>query len=321
MKNKLIYLSLKTILVVLFLTNLTQADTLLFPVVNVNPSNVATIVSVTNDAATTSPKLKYIYRHKITTENGQANLAGTCAAYSFFNETYIHDLVSFDASATFDGGSALYTDSNTYANKFNLPVTTASRAVLLVTHADSAGNRIDVNEKSSLSGEVIMMDVANGAAWGYRGVNDKNREDYNFQTVYKGGGVYDAMTDNATQNKPVTVLPTNEWTTRLFVTPIGENMDSANNSAVVSIDATVMARNGSTYVITPSAKTINCTGAVDIVDMLDSTTKAAFENSGGAVKLKVNSGSAIIYKLEYTVNVTKYKGVINNAYLLSTYEN
>lgn len=320
MKNKLIYLSLKTILFVVFLTNLTQADTILFPVVNVNPSNVATIVSITNNAATTSPKLKYIYRHKATTDNGQPNLTGTCASYSFFNETYANDLVSFDVSGTFDSGSALYTDSNAYANKFNLPVTTASRAILLVTHADIAGNRTDVNEKSSLSGEVIMMDVVNGAAWGYRGVNDKNREDYNFQTAYKSGGVYEAI-DNSTQGRTVTVLPANEWTTRLFVTPIGDNMESANNSAVVSIDATVMARNGSTYVITPSAKTINCTGAVDIVDMLDSTTRAAFETSGGAVKLKVNSGSAIIYKLEFTTKIDKYKGVINNGYVVSAYEN
>jgi hypothetical protein len=321
MIKKTMVFSLKVFLLVLTLSQIVLADTILFPVINVNPGNVATIVSITNYATTTSPKLKYIYRHKSITESGQPNLAGSCATYSFFNETYASDLLSFDVSAAFDNGSALFADSNSYANKFNLATSTPSRAYLLVTHADSAGNRVSVGENASLYGEVIMIDIVNGAAWGYKGVNDKLNEDYTFKSVDKSGGVYDAMSDNATQKRPVTVLPSNEWTTRLFITPVNSNMDSANNSAIVTLDTTVFGRNGSTYVITPTSKTVNCTGAFDLVDMLDSTTKALFETSGGAVKVKLSSGSALIYKLEYTTNISKYKGVINNGYLLSNYEN
>jgi len=321
MLKKIISFSLKVFVAVFLLSKIVQADTILFPVINVNPGNVATIVSITNYATTTSPKLKYIYRHKSIYDGALPNLSGNCSTYSFFNETYASDLVSFDISAKFDNGSALYTDSNIYTNKFNLPASTASRAYMLVTHADSAGNRTNVGEKNSLYGEVIMMDIVNGAAWGYRGVNDKLNEDYTFQAVDKSGGVYDAMSDNVTQTRPMTILPSNEWTTRLFITPINANMDSANNSAIVTIDTTVFGRNGSTYVITPTSKTVNCTGAFDVTDMLDSTTKALFETSGGAVKVKLSSGSAIIYKLEYTTNITKYKGVINNGYLISSYEN
>ena len=105
----------------------------------------------------------------------------------------------------------------------------------------------------------------------------------------------------------------------MFVTPIGANMDSANITAGVGLTGDVVDRQGTQFTFPATNKNVTCTGAVDLKDVLDSTTQAAVENVGGWTWFTVNSGNAVIYKLEFVVNDPTYGGTVNNGLLFSSY--
>jgi len=299
-----------------------KADTILFPVIAVNQPNVTTIVSVLNRHSWgTSTHLHYIYRYKQSLVDGEPNISGDCISYEFTRPTWEGDLVSFDASGSLNGGNALFGDTNNYGEGFAMPGSGPRRAYLLVTNSDAAGNRVDVTDKVKLMGEAIIMDIAYGAAWGYRAINDLEREDYSFRNVrYTNGGVYSALPSHGYVDRRFTFFPPSEWTTRFFVTPIGWNMHSQNLTATVALEVGVIYdRNGNRYTFTPIDKTVRCTAAIDLKDLVDATVWSAIENIGGWSWFGVTSGDAIVYKLEYVLENPTYGGTNNNGYLLSTY--
>ncbi len=252
------------------------ADTLLFPVIAVNTPNVITVVSVVNDSPG-APRLRYSYRAKDTSVAGSPNIGGTCDSVTFTRNTADKDLVSFDASGTINSGDALFDDPDVYGGGFDLGATNPQRAYLLVTHANNAGTPVNVGDFTALSGEAIIMDIASGAAWGMRGINDVTREDYEFRNYLAGGGVYSAL-PNLTTSKRFTFFPPTDWTTRFFVTPIGAAMDSANLSSIVSLSlAPAYDRSSTAYPLPLINPTVTCTGAVDLSALLDAATAAALE--------------------------------------------
>ena len=292
------------------------ADTLLFPVIAVNTPNVITVVSVINDSPG-APRLRYIYRAKDTTVAGSPNIGGTCDSVTFTRNTADKDLVSFDASGTLNSGDALFGDTDVYGGSFDLGATDPKRAYLLVTHANNAGTRVNVGNLAALSGEAIVMDIATGAAWGMRGINDLSREDYEFRNYPAGGGVYSAL-PNLTTSKRFTFFPPTDWTTRFFVTPIGAAMDSANLASIVSLSlAPVYDRSSTAYPLPLINPTVTCTGAVDLTALLDAATAAALETSGGWATLATAGAPTIIYKLEYILDDPSLGGTNNNGYLFS----
>ncbi|MCI0469017.1 MAG: hypothetical protein L0Y62_03005 [Nitrospirae bacterium] len=305
---------------------LSQADTILFPVITVNYPSVVTIVSVTNAPGATSSHLHYIYRYKSAQNtDGTPNLEGTCSSQGFSQTTFDGDIVSFDPSGYLNSGNAMYWDTNSYSGAFTMAGTGARRAYLLVTNSNSSGTRVNVSNNLDLGGEAILMDIAYGAAWGYRAVNDNTREDYTFISKDAGGGVYSSLPAQGYNYRQFAFLPYNIWTTRFFVTGLASDMHTANASVSVNLRSAsseegVFDRNGVRYTFSPISKSITCTGAVDLRDLIDATTWSAVESKGGWTWFRVSTGDAIVYKLEYLVNNPTYGGTNNNGYLLSTYE-
>lgn len=293
-----------------------RADTILFPVIAINQPNVTTLVSVVNFPHPSGTSyLHYIYRHKAT-----GNIGATCSKTEFTRSTTDSDLVSFDASGVIGGGNALFGDTNSYGGSFYLPGSGARRAYLLVTNSDASGTRVNSTTDTDLMGEAIIMDIAYGAAWGMRAINDNTSQTYNFVNAEDGGGVWSALPSNAYMDRTFAFFPPDEWTTKFFITPIGNNMDSDDLNATVTLSGNnVFDRNGINHTSVSVSQSITCTGVVTVSDLMDSSIYSAVENIGGWGWFQVSSGDAIVYKLEYVVDNATYGGTNNNGYLLSSY--
>jgi hypothetical protein len=303
-----------------------NADTLLFPVIAVNQPNVTTIISVNNwDQAAAASHLHYIYRYKDSVVGGSPNYTGGCATVEFTRPTHNGDLVSFDASGTLNSGNPLFNDTDSYGGTFSMPGTGPRRAYLLVTHSNASGTSIDAGVL--LGGEATIMDIASGAAWGYRAIRDvTTTSGYEFINWFdRGGSGGDGVYTSISYGmwifglKQFTFFSPNEWTQKIFVTPIGGIMTSDRTAQVV-LGSTVWDRMG-TSIDNSGAPTVSvtCTAAIDLEDMFDSTVWSTIQSTGGWTVIIPASGDVIVYWLEYVVNNPTYGGTNNNAYLLSTY--
>lgn len=297
------------------------ADTVLFPVIVSNPPNISTVISVVNSApGGSSTHLTYIYRYKDAfnpPNSGISNREGSCSTKILTRPTTDGDMVSFDVAGSLGGGNAMFGDENFYGGGFGLGVNGPQRGYLLVTNSNGAGTPTNVGENLDLSGEFANMDIGSGAAWGGKIINDINRESYDFINAnMPGGGVYSALPSNGSIGRLFKFLPPNDWTTRFFVTPIGNSMDSAHLSTLVSA-AGLYDRDGQQRPFTPIFLSVACTAAVDLRDLVDSSTWAAVENLGGWAYFGTGS-NAVVYKLEYSSN-PEYGGTLNNGFLLSDY--
>jgi hypothetical protein len=298
-----------------------KAETILFPVIAINQPNVTTIVSVYNWASGAT-HLHYTYRFKDSVVGGSPNYTGACATAEFTRPTTDMDLVSFDASGTLNSGNALFGDTGSYGGSFNLPGTGARRAYLLVTHSNASGTRVDTS--NLLGGEAIVMDIAFGAAWGYKAVRDSFTEDYTFINYYDRGGTDGVFSSISTSMwigsiRQCSFFPPNEWTNKFFVTPIGGSMLSDRTADVGLTD--IYDRNGTQF-SNSVTQSVTCTAAVDLEDLVDATIWSAIQATGGwSFFLPITApSSVIVYRLEYVVNNATYGGTNNNAYLLSTYQ-
>jgi hypothetical protein len=151
------------------------------------------------------------------------------------------------------------------------------------------------------------MDIVSGSAWGYKAVNDATREDYTFLPVLDGGGLYNAqLSIGQAGAHAFSFNPLSSWTTKVFVTPIGSNMNSSSLSSIIKLYqpvtfvSGVRGRGTNTYSFDVPV-TVTCHAAVSLTDLLDSTAQAALASTGGWGHFSIDSGrSAIVYKLEYT---------------------
>lgn len=296
------------------------SDTALFPVLASSPPNISTIMSVTNAApGGTSTHLTYIYRYKDAFNppgSGIPNRNGNCSTRTLTRNTIDGDLVSFDVASSLNGGNALFGDANFYGGGFGLGVTGPQRGYLLVTNSNAAGNQINVGNNVDTSGEFANIDLGSGAAWGGKSVNDINRENFDFiNSSVAGGGVYSALPGNGDTYRNFTFFPPSDWSTRFFVTPIGPAMDSAQLTANIAV-INLYDRDGQARPFTSIVLSVTCTAAVDLRDLVDSSTWAAVENVGGSARF--GAATAVVYKLEFSADPA-YGGTLNNGYLLSDY--
>ena len=309
------------------------ADTVLFPVIAVNAPNVTTVVSVTNGLGGSSDRLRYVYKYKNSlNQAGAPNLTGVCNSVDFDRNTRNGDIVSFDASGTLNNGNALFGDPTSYDGGFGIGQSGPIRGYLLVSNCCTGGDAIVKDDgEVDLSGEAIIMDIASGAAWGMKAINDESQEGYGFLKVDAGGGVWSALSalqSNGSDTRRFSFYPPMQWNTRFFITPINSDMASTNADpgAHVALRTNtspdgegIYDRQGNQLPSTPITQEINCTGAVNLEQLMDAATWAAVEAGGGWSYFRVVSGNAIVYKLEYVVNSSTYGGTVNNGYLLSTY--
>jgi len=323
----------------LLFSKTTKADTILFPYI-VKSDTVTTLISVVNKTLSAS-YLKYIYRHKDANQP-----VANCDVTSFKRPTSENDLISFDVAGRFNEGNALFNDTNSYmyGDTFHLKDTGVKRGYLLVTHSNNLGERVSVGSEG-LYGEAVIIDVVTGGAWGYRAINDREREDYTFTDTGTGSALYtieEACIPNPIYGEPpycypstpgesrtFIFFPPNEWVTRFFVTPIGNGMDTENLTGRVNVVSKIISpaaplggvygRGGGYAMGDTFAKDLTCVAAFDLVDFMDSTARAAVENIGGWAYF-YNLGltnPVVIYKLEYVLNNSAYGGTINNGYCLS----
>jgi hypothetical protein len=185
--KKLIIAVMLSILLLGF-TAISHADSILFPYINSNPGNVASIVSVINTTslaqlgcgANETLTLHYRYLTKAVTS---AHL-DACEERDFTRLSTTGDIVTFDASGHVDSGLPMFNDQEQTAvddytligagaPNFDLPTvggtSDAHRGYLLVNHACSVSGDVP-GTAGDLDGEIMLFDVVNGASWGYRAV-------------------------------------------------------------------------------------------------------------------------------------------------------
>ncbi len=328
-------------------------DTILFPYIASDGVNVTTIVTIVNKAGDAS-HLNFIYRYK----TASSSLSASCNTTSFTRSTHQNDLLTFDVAGIFEGGRDMYNDPDSYGGTFNISESSPIRGYLVVTHSNSSGIRINVSNSDiaysdeSLYGEAVLLDITSGAAWGYRAQNKNGTQSYDLEipsyhltTERVSGGVY-----SSSEGVTLPFFPTSIWTTRLFITPTGPNMDNTDYYAKLKLvtskdpsqprindssscsggpcDETegfftragiAIGRSGS------GAQTVNCVGMIPVTSFLDSTQRSFAENAGGwgilyADYLSGGADYVNVYKLEYVLNNATYGGTNNNAILLSEEE-
>jgi len=305
-----------------------KADTILFPVIAIGLPNVTTVISVMNLPNNTSTHLKYIYRSKdnMTGTPATANHTGDCTTTTFTRPTFAADLVSFDASGIFNSGNAMFNDSNSYGGSFELGLSGTKRGYLLVTNSDAAGNRVDVSSNNAIFGEFGLLEIGFGAMWGGRAINDSAREDYDFTSAGTSNWIASLIL------KFVQFFPTNEWTTKFFVTPIGNSMDTANLQGRFALyhfpggtTTPGIYTRGGTAQASNVKNDVTCTSAFNLTEMIDSTVLSAIENTGGYAAfagfydttLDATQNVLVVYKLEYVLEDATYGGTNNNGFILS----
>jgi hypothetical protein len=98
-------------------------------------------------------------------------------------------------------------------------------------------------------------------------------------------------------------------------------MNTANLEGTVRLSTAlhVVNRTGVEFSFTPPEFQPKCTAAIDLNDMMDSTTLSAVNTTGGFSRFCIQSATPVIaYKLEYVVTNPTYGGTNNNCYLLTT---
>jgi hypothetical protein len=218
-----------------------SADTLLFPWI-VKSGSVLTLLSVVNTADSSCsalPRLHYQYWFK-DASSATAN-TDSCTAQSFQIMTSKNDLVSFDATGNISSGAALFNDNDfdhkgvDYSpNNFSMDTAPATaRAFLLVdNNTDTCFDSLA--HQASLYGEALVVELSQGAAWGYVAYNASyggpGDEPYvSFADgmdmqgeVLRSPRYFDSGTQNGDQleTTPTILLPLSTFKTKFFVTPV-----------------------------------------------------------------------------------------------------
>jgi hypothetical protein len=221
-----------------------QADSVLLPWI-VKDKAISTIVTLVNTAdpvaIKNSPAYKVrfhiLYKYKNTTANGQ--LEG-CQEYDFCIPTSYNDILVFDAAGNFNNGAPLFGDTTVQGVKyavnpssFALPVDGPRRAFLIATNeiyrSEVCGTSDgDAGPEGTIYAEAMVVDIANGAAWGYDGYNPYDPENairfvssLNFNDNETGtDALAQVVAGNRDEVAFLTIMPPSVFTTKLFVTPI-----------------------------------------------------------------------------------------------------
>lgn len=287
-------------------TSAIAADTLLFPYV-VNSTTTTTIVSVIdrgtaatdryNSAGVVGNGAGFNRNHwRLHFKDGAnaTNNAATCGEINFYLPTSPNDLQTVDLGGTFGATTrgVLFNDPSTNNNwnaagvNFNFASTLQNpmRGALFVHNAESAVGQ-------TMQGEAMVLEFANGAAWGYQALAVDNGAANN-----SAGFDFSAL--GSTTGQGITFMPPAETFTRLFVTPMndaGSAMLAANgaslgawggfrarvrlNDAVGGAGAGVAFDRDENLVSGSLPQDVTCVGAVDVTAMIQPAHTAA----GGAL--------------------------------------
>ncbi|WP_157726310.1 hypothetical protein [Imhoffiella purpurea] len=310
-----------------------HADAMLFPVMTRSPS-VATIVSVVNKDPQGVVNLNYFTK--------SADLASPCideGVKQVAASGRENDMLTFDASGVFlssEGGGPLFNDPETLAPygavQFSTTNTGVARGFLIVDDGDDTSQG---GTGADLYGEAVMLEIAGGAAFGYRALNPAQDVAYAPAAILGNWGGLTALLgevldqDLGTGFAGTTFMPPNEWTTRFFVTPVADGTGTAagqrdceNCSVSIYIspdqagtvagmhdrDTVMRSEPFAPAALPTSAKNVVCTGAVDMTDILPQAVVNQIASQGGWGYVQIRAGtsgnvenSATVLKLEYNL--------------------
>lgn len=293
----------------------------LWPHVVFSPS-VTTVVSVINsDTSVTTPDdLHYIFWYKDidpASSDTPPNLRA-CDEVNVFLPTSPNDIQSIDLGNVFGATTlgVLFNDpsfNNDWAGagrSFALAAATGVsplRGYLVVDNSDTAGENI--------SGDALVLEYTNGAAWGYFAKTDENDD-------FSDDGIPDG--DSA----QVSAKPFEEVTTAFMTTPVGPLMADVGDYAA-ELELTIQGFGGAGVMYDRDENPVSgsipqevvCVGRVEAADLVTSGA-ATFLPDGGWSNLQVNAlddatTGAVVYQLEYgegTFNGQPLQGGANTTY-------
>ncbi len=322
-----------------------QASQLLFPYV-VNSTTVTTILSVANLTPPGHPGggdqfLRHVYMYKSGAASGAQD--ALCARTPTIQlSSAPNDIQTFDVGGYFGAGTRgiLFDDPSSNNNWNSGAQTWASLAGLAPVRAygvidNNRNDDADLWPAPYLYGEAFIYEFGSGAAWGYQALEDSGN----------GGGIDTDFTNNHRlpsafiPNTRFSFMPTTEFNTRFFVTPIASEMTDINAQGRIGIfpwvgeDLAGYDRDGNPvpgYV----EQRATCVAGLSIESMLTNSAASALQNGGWAYLLlsptggkfggdlpgTVGAASASIIKLEFnkgaTFNGETVGGVFNNALML-----
>lgn len=329
-----------------------QADSVLLPWV-VKDKAISTIISVVNtyDPTPAKVRLHFMYWYKKSTANGQTE---SCEEVDFCVPTSFNDIIVFDAAGNFNGGSPLFGDTAVQGVKYTtvqgtslaLPVDGPRRAYLIITNErytnEVCGAAAIVGNEDSIYAEAMVVDIANGAAWGYDGYNPRNIDTtvagwwWNFAD--NATPVTDALGQVVASDRDefafLTIMPPNAGiNTKLFVTPIGTDMvHNGNNYVATKLYCSLIARGDAQNlsgmfdadercISFDTVKEVVCTDASSIDHYVSNAAWTIFKNTGAegwaylylppyenAALKKVSTRQATIGKLEYSIGAASFDG-------------
>jgi len=337
-----------------------NGDALLFPYV-VTSNTVASIVSVVNTDTTGRLFVEYLFK-KTLAHNSECSSSGRREVDSAQN-----DLVSFEVNNTFTGpfagtdGGPLFNDPATNVtytgDDFTMNQPKPQRGYLIVDDGD--------NDGPDLYGEAVILETASGAAWGYRAENPVNNA-----FTAPNGPTFDSSTpgltagetnditgealdaDNNTDEVGLTLLPRNEWVTKLFVTPLGDTTQRACADCSVVLNLTRDSGGFTDGLFDRDANPLSgstpvnvvCVSGVDVRDLISATVEATINAQGGWGFVDIDPGlpttaqgttsntenAAVVIKLEFNETATQhispklsnsFSGVVNSAVWLRNRDN
>jgi hypothetical protein len=323
--KKLFRTGFMTALAVILATGWCYAATIMFPYINSNPGNLSTIVNVINTApspvalncgVTETLQLHYRYMTKPSEGTGSAPI-DACDERNFYRPSTTDDLVTFDVAGDIvspNGGEAMFNDGTDYdggagAPAFDLPnmgLTDARRGYMLVNHRCSVTGEVPAGLETFLDGEVMLLDLVNGAAWGYRAAEGNQTATgigpYAFATIAgpnpATGATTELLSENAAnQVNQVALYPPDEFLTRFFVTPliISTDIIASNNMSLTPVTSQKRTRiqlldaNGLVGVTDRDENTasgggpihVRCVAGIDLADLTGGGFGAWFDAQGG----------------------------------------
>ncbi|MEJ5300511.1 MAG: hypothetical protein WHS38_05930 [Thermodesulforhabdaceae bacterium] len=331
-----------------------QADSILFPWV-VKDKDISTVISLVNTYDPGSAKIRYhlIYEYKKTTANGQTE---KCEEVDFCAPTSFNDVVVFDAAGNFNGGSPLFGDTTVKGTKyttvqgtsFALPVDGPRRAFLIVDNEMYTTEQCGLGYETpdgTLYGEAMVVDIANGAAWGYAAYNPRREANVTSWRDFSdnesdsaglipsdsfgevlNGDTMDGVADDV-EFARVVFMPPKTFTTKMFVTPIAneEIADQWWGSYSVKVQLYCYPGFGGMFDLDENCisfdqvKDIVCTDASTLDHFVSSGAWIIFNNTAGPgwANLRVLTGSSLlgtptdqatVGKLEYNIGTTTFDG-------------
>lgn len=317
-----------------YMSSAQATSSLFFPHV-VGSQTVASIVTVINTAEgriaqfTNGNLHQTLWSKNIEGSEDAANNR-VCNDYNQYVTTSFNDITSFDVYGEFgQATNGILFENRVTTNRVNISndpnwsvglgadVVLPQRGFLLVSNEDNSS----ITDEGVLRGEAFIFEFAAGATWGYQAAN-RNPDSVPH---------YDYSEAASADNAALGIMPYDEFSTALMITPVNDPGDSQNRGDWKT--SVRLAQAGGPNAIggffdrdenpfsRTNTKTVVCVGRIDVENLLFGANGPAGQFlDGGWSTLQINGSSdsdAVVFKLEYnltdTINGEPVTGVFNNA--------